>query len=310
MTWIGWPTGTGVCEPGDLSGDGTWLEAECDSTPYRWSRSTGWIGIQANHHLYSINGDGSQAACFDQVNGAGLYLPYRWSTTQGAVKLPTLTNTHTFAVGISDDGNILAGSDGTANRLLKWTGTAAPVSLKAPTGAGDLWSNGTHLSGDGTTVIGYDGTTTIRWTGTGTGAFLEQSRAAMPLDVNYDGKVVVGQASLSLPLPIAWTQAAGAFVTLENQGLGGRARGVNGAGTLIVGELGGQDSGLGIEAAFWTSPTASATRLMTYLQGKGVPTTGWNNTRIFRVSRDGKIAMGDGYPTATANRQIFILVFP
>lgn len=315
FTALGWPSGFSSCYTGGMSGNGQWVSAQCggDYTPYRWSRSTGWIRVQGDYPIYGMNFEGTLAA--SNTTGTGSSQAVRWSSTSGATPLPSLnSDEYTRGIAISDDGNVILGMDADGSRLLKWTGTAAPVVLNRPSGAGDLWGSAIVLSGDGTTAFGYDGSTLVRWTTSTTGVLVDPDEEGLPYDANTNGSTAVGFRWIDAgggtqTQPFAWTQGSG-IEPLENQGLGGRARGISGDGSIIVGELGGWDTGLDSAAAFWRGIDADATRLFNYLEDKGSPVTGWSQTRLFAISRDGTTILGEGVSESRGSVEAFIVVLP
>jgi hypothetical protein len=315
FTPLGTEDGFSACYPELLSGNGQWASARCDDagfTQYRWSRSNGWLPVQNNYGLYGLNFDGTQAATRIESTTAADQAA-RWSSSSGVTALPSFNaSTDTWAFAISDNGNVICGSD-SAGRQLKWTGSSAPVQLLGPTGAGSLSGPSCVVSGDGSTLFSYDGTTIIRWTSGTTGAFLDEAEEGIPYDATTSGNVVVGSRFIEgdgvQRQPIAGSTTTGITV-MENLGLGGLARGISGDGSLIVGELGANDSGIAAEAVFWRGVNASPTNLLDYLESEGVELSGWSFSRVLAVSRDGKILYGEGRADEDDSNQGFIVILP
>lgn len=220
--------------------------------------------------------------------------------------------TNTFAVGISDDGSVIAGHfqglatpPATAFRWTESTGTVFLGTLPGHTHSYAGLHGGETISGDGSTIVGNsekrDGTT---------GELIEQEAFVYTMDgglrgigrlipsgdsvatcVSFDGRIVAGLATNASGQSEAfrWTEANGMV------GLGhlfgasfSQPSDMSADGSKIVGASG---AGNQVQAVLWQA-------------GKPVQPLGVNGAAT-AISADGKFIAGEGYVSSASRTEAF-----
>lgn len=215
----------------------------------------------------------------------------------GPTGTPTFAST--FVTGVSADGSTVTGSSsyGVSEVAFRWTaatGSAALANLSTTTR-----SNGTAVSGDGSTVVGWSinsssGRSATRWTSggisdlgvlpSGSGANYDHRSIA----ANTDGSVIAGYyRNASSFRPFRWTSTGGmqALSTANlPTGIGDvMTTGISADGSMIVGGYSGYNGSAYSGAWRWTQSNG--------MQSLGnLGTTG--TTTAFGVSADGSTIVG------------------
>ena len=232
-----------------VSGDGVWLLGNCRlpgsgwTRVFRWSAQTGVQvlglppGVSENSAVTAavINRDGTHIALNSLTNGHS----YIWSSvTGGFTDLGLLPNATTASVrGISDDGGVVIGEDGSPPTGWRWTLQGGMSLLPQPPGTSGATSP-TDISGDGLVIAGVVWNPTLssrvvcRWYSDGTSEQL--GRPPMPFGeawnpqqvrLNTDGSVMISESP-----SCRWTRETG-FKVLSDAYF----REVSGDGSLIAG---------------------------------------------------------------------------
>lgn len=185
---------------------------------FRWTESTGMEalgdlpgftyggaaeGVSANgQFIVGVNWTSTES---DQA--------FRWDTTNGLIGLGDLPGgtVSSRALGVSDDGAVVTGVSSSASLTsepYRWTSATGMVGLGTLPGASG--SRGTHVSGDGSTILGSTSKGAFIWTQADWMRKLADVLAAGGalnmggwnlddiLDVSYDGTRIVGRGNKGL----------------------------------------------------------------------------------------------------------------
>lgn len=321
-----------------VSANGLWITGSQDgvgtpspplppffSTPFRWSRSTGFQLIEPRTFLYgqAISNDGaviagaSRLALSPPPEHTG---PFVWMQDSGLIDLGNLEGMpdQGQSFDLSADGSVVVGGVGEpliggglggTPQAFRWTASSGMVGLGDLNG-GAMRSFATAVSPDGAVVVGEGtyfadvGAEAFRWTAetgmVGLG-HLPGYQNSSARDVSSDGSTVIG---------ISWQSGdARAFRWFEGTGMVDLdftvARAVTGDGQTVVGE---GDDGFGeTEAVIW-DPTNGRRRLKDVLVadfGLGQALAGWDLISARDISADGRTIIG----TAEAHGNVASFVF-
>lgn len=236
---------------------------------FRWTQAGGMVSLGtlnggAESAARGVNSDGSVAVGFANDGAAGnANRAFRWTQAGGLVSLGTLGGVSSVALAVNSDGSVVVGqahegATGATQRAFRWTQVGGMVSLGVLNGGTSSSASG--VNSDGSVVVGtaQDGAAgnasrAFRWTQAGgmvslgvlNGGNFSQANA-----VNGNGTVVVGGAADgaagNASRAFRWTQATG-MQTVEDwlrangvsvpTDITDAANGVNGDGSVVVGEL-------------------------------------------------------------------------
>lgn len=246
-----------------------------------------------------VSADGQVVVGYSQgVNGVRAF---RWTPSGGIEELGGLPSGNwSMATGISADGNTIIGSLGTSDgpRAFLATSGSGLQQLRIPASA--YSSSASAVNRDGTTIVGSiaegSGGSAVMWRygnadilGTLNGVYADA------LAVSLDGSVVAGSSEFGGMGNVAfrWTQSDGmqSIGRLRNHDVYSTAFGVNGDGTIIVGESGDFVT----SRAFMWTPAQGMVDL-------GVLSGGWLS-RAYSVSNAGLIV---GQTTDATSYRAFI----
>lgn len=185
--------------------------------PFRWTEAT---GMEALGYLpgFTFSGAAEGISANGQFIG-GISVSntadqaFRWDASNGLVGLGDLPggNVSSRALGISDDGAVVTGVSSSASlnsEAYRWTAATGMVGLG--TLPGTWGSRGTHVSGDGSTILGWTSQGAFIWTQAGgmqklrdvlvAGGAVNLSGWNLDdiLDVSYDGTRIVGRGNKGL----------------------------------------------------------------------------------------------------------------
>jgi probable HAF family extracellular repeat protein len=209
--------------------------------------------------------------------------------TPGTGLVPTGTG---IAADLSGDGEVVAGSSGTAFR---WTEATGLVDLGTlPNG---LASNAYGISADGGTVVGESigagSITAFRWTEAGgmqsLGDLPGGTDSSVAVDASADGAVVVGYSYGADGLEaFRWT-AAGGMVGLGriSGATDSQALAVSAAGALVLGLSGGQ-------ASIWDAANGMRPLADVLASEHGLDLSGWALWTADGISDDRLTVAGTG----------------
>jgi probable HAF family extracellular repeat protein len=225
----------------------------------------------------------------------------RWTTGGGYQILPVVAGTNTFgtAAGISDSGAVVVGTSGTGGlaRAFRWDSAAPGTSTNLGVLPLQSSSGAMAVSGNGAVVVGASGNRAFRWTSAGGMVDLGSLPGqvwAMGEGVNTDGSVIVGRFNNGLgEFGFRWTSAGG-MVNLGQTPAGClalRPRAVSGDGTVVVGQV--SDNASGLTGFIWT-PSLGARVIGPHLTSRAVNLAGWTITDVTGISADGTAMCGNG----------------
>ena len=221
---------------------------------------------------------------------------FHWSTTSSMVDIGFTG----FGRGVSADGSVIVGENGTPEAI-RWTqGTGAVGIGFIPGKSGNAKSIGADVSDDGSVVVGQGGQNNIqereafRWTQAGGMVGLGSLAAGVDFDsvgegVSADGSVVVGYSNSSAVNggfeAFRWTQAGGMVgLGVVNTAIGtarSRGFGVSDDGNVVVGSS-RENPGPSEQPSRWTSATGMVL----------IDTLGLNEGRALDANGDGSVVVG------------------
>ena len=223
---------------------------------------------------------------------------FRWSHANGSASLEFFSSQMSPIVGVSADGNVMAGM--TSGQPYRWTQSGGAVPLGVPAGTTDVSVRA--ISASGTAIVGRayatgaggtgEGWRAYRWTEAegyrDLGTFQKPSGDANPMAmataVSADGSMVAGVGSNpSGWTTFVWTEAGG-LIDLHRGSAIDTPRAISGDGRTIVG--GASFSGGYPEAYRWTAEEGFV-RLATRFDLAAL------NSQARAVSFDGTLIVGD-----------------
>lgn len=285
---------------------------------FRWTQAEGIQNLGTiTRDARAVSYDGSVIVGHRDIGGS-TYV-YRWTQSTGAV---TLDDSFIYAGGVSYDGSLI-----TADRRLpptQWY-EACLVAGETIFPLGDLpggfiVSDGSAISGDGTTVVGGSasaaGYEVFRWTAqTGMVGLGDQPGGAISgtaTSVSADGSVIVGYGDDQIPYrAFRWTTSTG-FVGLGSltSGRHSLAQSVSADGSVVVGV---SDCDVDQSCAFiWDVRNHNGMRKLQDVLFARDPTLvppGWVLGDAQGVSADGRIVVG-GASNPNGNGEAFIAKIP
>ncbi len=326
FTWIGDSYGhlTAVSDDGSVT---VGSFSSTDHQAFRWTAETGMVrlgslpGGDGSSEASAVSADGSVVVgssgssenAFGRVSEA-----FRWTEETGMIglgNLPGETRTGSAAAAVSDDGNVIVGSEYTAAgwETFRWTAETGMVGL----GSG----RANAISADGTIVAGQDGDgNAFRWmaeTGmVGLGSLLPGGdRSSEANAMSADGSVIVGSVDRGFGAePFRWTAETGMvglgdlgeckFNLLVDGVVGeykykGWATDVSADGNIVI----GQGCSNGFPAAFiWDAENGIRDLEQVLINDFGLDLTGWSGFSYAEgISADGTVIVGyDGAITQGA----------
>ncbi|MEO6014150.1 MAG: autotransporter domain-containing protein [Devosia sp.] len=192
---------------------------------------------------------------YPMVSGNGATVTWGRATAQHAIirsgGLTTDLGAHTYITGLSFDGSVAAGTDGSTLTPYRWAnGTWSSLGLMP----GFTLGRSNAISSDGTTIVGtnesYSPLLTHAFRHTAAGG-LEDLDPTGPdyMDawaVNRDGSVIVGRRGTDYlhPTPFVWQNGTTTDIDLLSGYTTGTAQFISMDGSVIVGH--NQNSGVGI----------------------------------------------------------------
>jgi len=245
----------------------------------------------------------------------------RWTEATGWIALPDIPGgqTGSQALGISSDGNVLAGwgSSSAGLEAARWVN--GNVVAMGDLSGGEYHSAAALVSDDGSTIVGtgystFGGEVFVWKAGTGMvglGDLPGGDFSSEPFGMNGDASVIAGKASSSQgPEAMRWKQAGGM------QGLGDLPGGafesialdVSADGRSVVG-FGTTD--LGQEAFLWTETHGMRPILDILLEMGMTEPVGWQLTEATGISAGGDVVIGNGInPSGQSEGWIAVLRGP
>jgi hypothetical protein len=185
LQWLGWPPigSTSNTFARGVSGDGSVVVGEYTyggNNPYafRWTKATGAQVLNSNGKqcfIWSIDSLGDIVVGSRVDSGASTW------TSSGMKLLPSFGG-RTEGMGISPDGSVIVGQDG--SNAVYWSSGVETI-LPAP--AGSAWASASH----GNAIIGTAGNGAFRWTPSGGTVSLGDSTFASA--ISSDGSTIVGR---------------------------------------------------------------------------------------------------------------------
>ncbi|MDX2130772.1 MAG: hypothetical protein SFY69_01810 [Planctomycetota bacterium] len=271
---------------------------------FTWTRGGGLNafgllpGMPGTSRALAISGDALYVGGFDGTQA------YRYRVGNAALQmlgfLPGYATTQTM--DLSGDGSIAVGratpfGSDAVGQAFRWTESTGLVGLGFAR-PDHFYSEAAAISRDGTTIVGHGRGSAGRneafvWTSTlGMQPLpgLDASNDAQAFGVNFDGSIIVGNASPGPFEQVAtmWMNGVPTSLGLAPGSIRSRAYGVSDAGTVVVGQL----DGGGQTAAIWT-PDRGMERLSDYLAFHGVQVpAGVNLLTATAVSADGMTIVG------------------
>lgn len=234
---------------------------------------------------FDINGDGTVAVGYFTDGSANGLRGARWDATGMGMPLPSPGGFTSHAAGaVTRDGRFIAGTaKDTTNTpfVVFWgpQGTQLPPTRRPPIAASEIEVHG--VNGDGMTVAG-----TI-WDP----AFSNFAFMSTAMD----------SGNIRIPTPMSG-------MTMLRSNIWD----VSDDGQVLVGDVDpnmvGSMGGMPMQATIW-KPDGSAQPLMAMVMGARIDPLGWQLTRAYGVSADGKVIVGEGQDPGGA-RGGFILRLP
>ncbi|MFM9995597.1 MAG: PEP-CTERM sorting domain-containing protein [Phycisphaerales bacterium] len=289
--------------------------------PWRWTQSTGMVGLGFNGYGFAVSDDGQVIAGSEGFPGPEE--AYRWTPGSGMQELGYLNagNNSSSAWAASADGSVIVGRSGVTSgpaqfEAFRWTQGGGMQGLGFLSGHTSSWAQG--VSTDGTVVVGrsvtWPGggvlpTQAFRWTPSGgmTGlGFLPGHNGSVAIGVSADGSTVVGGSFIMGAIggkPFRWTQVGG----MEELGMlpgytSCDALSVSGDGSIVVGSCVFGTS----EAFLWTPAGGMRPLLSVLVNDYGLNLTGWQLGSAFAISADGRAIVGSG--TYLGGAQVYLAV--
>jgi len=332
LRWLeGFTGGAGLTSnTARVSGDGKVVVAKGPNGMRRWSAQTGYIEVDSlpgydSSFPNAVSADGSVIVGRSHSGGPAAF---RWTVGGGTQLLPPLPGGVDMAAayGISDDGSIIVGSDGTDHfgMAAVWDGddhyTIGALSSTQP------YSRANAVSGDGTIIVGHtevreDGGVdrgAFRWTDAGGMVPLVNLvggyHRAEAFDISADGSVIVGSSRSDAgvdhwgggPVEEAfrWTEAGGmvGLGDLPGGGFRSSASATSADGSVIVGMsetdvvvIPPMGDWRHVSSPFiWTEQAGMRSVLQIVEDDLGLDTTGMTFGMVTDVSADGTIIVGTG----------------
>lgn len=308
---------------------------------FRWSQPTGMVrldlgeGVGGETAAHAISADGGTVA----GAAGGTFIPgpigpnplraVSWPNGgSGANYLePSLYDDNlAAATGVSNDGGFIVGFSNShlfsETEAFLWTPSEGYRGLGDP--GGDVrFSNAYGVSDDGAEIVGAAktpaGARACRWSEITGLVLLDDSSLGWSVaeNVSPDGSTIVGRYSHD-PYhehAFCWTKAEG-MVQLEGLQERTIAVAASNGGNLIVGNsspfpalipLPGEPP-LDFVPVVWDS-YRQLHRLDEFLEANGLDFTGWTLTRVFDISSDGTVIVGEGI-NPDGNQEAFMAVIP
>ncbi len=302
-SWVGGISDDGLAVCGDavlLSGS---------ARAWRWLTSgaiqnLGVLPGSTDSYGYGISGNGLVVI---GASGSTFDVAHRWTSGSGMQGLGLLTvGQPSFASSATFDGSTIIGYGYFGNGLesaWRWT-SATGMQPFGQLLAGTDQSVGLATNGDGSVVAGYCYhnapalvyPTACRWNASGAATslgVLAGKIQSVPGAVSRNGAVVVGYCSDGqgqAMVPFQWTVGGGMVqLPLPAGAVQGVAGSVNSDGSLIVGYT--LDAVSNVRCCVWNAGVPVA--MDTYLQSRGVTTTGWT-LEVGLVAAEGTAFAGMG----------------
>jgi probable HAF family extracellular repeat protein len=279
--------------------------------PFRWSRETGIVALDAQDQLddgslQHASSDGLVAVGCGLWHGARRVLAFRWTAETGMVALGDLPGGHeqSCAHAVSADGSVIVGVGETelSHNIEGFIWTAE--NGMAPLGdlpGGAQYSVPTDISNDGAVVVGYSwsdrGHEAFRWTaGDGMAPLGDLNGGGVfsyAYAVSADGRVIVGEGTT----PVSWqgwrwTAETGMVKILSPWGRESHLTptAVNRDGSIIVG-----NSSTGRHWMFIWDETHGVRDLIDMMRnGYFFDLSGWGQLQVTAMSDDGSTVAGWG----------------
>lgn len=255
----------------------------------RWSRSDLSIDVASGlvrAAAYGVSNDGSVVA----GSHSGGLAAFRWTAGGGVVDLGPIEQP-LVRMGMSGDGNtIVARRGGQGSR---WRNGIGWENLPGLTDA-------VAITPDANVIVGRNAGGAAIWresTGTINLPTIAGGAGAESIGVSASGNAVVGRVRIgSNNRAFRWTEAGG----MENLGtIAGAAYTTYTAlscsfdGNIVIGTASGAGGGVAPDAFVWT-PATGMIRLRTWLNSKGISTSGFTPLEANSITPDGQYITGFG----------------
>lgn len=243
--------------------DGSLVVGEVGGAGFVW-REDGDPSMISAGAAYGVSADGSVVVGFGVQPQTTATRAYRHTAT-GTEYLGVLPGgTHSWAMAVSADGSIVAGTSETphGDRAFRWTEATGIESLGFPINQSERQSRVSAISADGTVIVGWGEVSAFRWTREqGMRVLSYEHQWSDACATNRDGSAIVGWADGRAFL---WTEVLGmvdlnTYLPSIGFDLGtwklGRAGAISADGRTIAG-VGSPDD---VQQLGWilTLPTAS-----------------------------------------------------
>jgi autotransporter-associated beta strand protein/probable HAF family extracellular repeat protein len=284
-----------------------------DSQAFRWTTSTGLIGIgflpgKDSSAALGVNADGSVIVGNSNLLNSGTASnPFRWTSSTGMV---SIINSNSSASAVSADGAVVVGVAGsgvisTNPQGFRWTPSTGMIGLGFPPGA--IASDASGVNGDGSVVVGTGyspgNAQAFRWTAStgaqGLGFLPGGATTSYGRAVSSDGSAVVGysQWPSNQTEAFRWKASTGmvglGYLPGDNFSI---AMAVNSDGSVVVGAGTVGTSSL-FRAFRWTADTGMQS-VYDMLAANGVKFSMWSDMVATGVSADGTVIVGNGRDAA------------
>jgi uncharacterized membrane protein len=242
---------------------------------FLWTADGGRIDFGSNlsnlrNRCLGISGDGLAAVGTTAYGSTSR--AFRWSQATGYQELPTFPGyNHSAAMGVSQDGSVIAGTavldnNGTNRQAFRWTQSGGMQGLGEGT-------NARTISRDGNVIIGDFGglaTNSFRWTqadGVEVLPALNELDPSRAYGINHDGSIIVGTSG-SNTLPTMWIHGTPTELLPDNASSHfSYPVAVNDSGTVVAGS---GRVGLNTYCAMVWTPSTGSISLADYLAANGV----------------------------------------
>ncbi len=329
-------SGLGLLQPEDvnsealeISADGNVVAGKSSIMPFRWTAAGGMVEMTLPPNGTNqitptgLSTDGSVIGGFDDAFGTASPVAYLWTLNNGSFDaLPDSFQLN----GLSGDGSVAIGhlihpnppifSTNLADQPVRWTLANGMENLDK--GGFTTEMSATHISTDGTTIVGYygigntDATSACYWVHNLGGVFelrslnhLEGGQRAKATAVSADGGVIVGYSDAGfhsgIRKAVRWVRDDSTntyTIHALDDGYpveGSEAKAVSADGSRIVGSIGDSSFYGGGTAFVWDANNGQRALLTALINGGATPQPEWSALESANgISADGLHIVGRG----------------